>query len=122
MNAVQTYIHWALHEPTRGTYARLDEIKSFLDAAAAEDLLVILRPGPYICAETQGGGLPGWLQAGGRVYPRTGDPSFLAAVDDWFAVLLPLLRPYLYSNGGPVIMAQVSTAHLLTMMPCPSLC
>jgi beta-galactosidase len=71
----------------------------------------VLRPGPYICGETEGGGLPGWLQAGGPapygLVPRSGDPRFLAAVDAWFAVLLPLLRPFLYANGGPVVLAQV---------------
>ena len=114
LNAVQTYIHWALHEPTRGAFARLDELTGFLAAAQAEGLLVVLRPGPYICGETQGGGLPGWLQEarggagpGGALLPRSADAAFLAAVDAWFAVLLPLLAPYLYSAGGPVIMAQV---------------
>jgi hypothetical protein len=114
LNAVQTYIHWAIHEPLHGVYTRLDEITSFLEAAKQEGLLVVLRPGPYICAETNGGGLPGWLQEvrggigpAGSVMPRSGDPVFLNAVDEWFAVLLPLLKPYLYSAGGPVIMAQV---------------
>lgn len=114
LNAVQTYIHWAIHEPARGMYTRLSEITSFLEAAKDEGLLVILRPGPYICGETTGGGFPGWLQEerggigpAGAVIPRSGDPVFLNAVDEWFAVLLPLLQPYLYSAGGPVIMAQV---------------
>jgi hypothetical protein len=114
LNAVQTYIHWAIHEPIKGMYTRLDEITSFLKAAQQEGLLVILRPGPYICAETTGGGIPGWLQEvrggigpAGRVIPRSGDPVFLKAVDDWFSILLPLLKPYLYSAGGPIIMSQV---------------
>lgn len=84
----------------------------FLAEAQKQQLLVILRPGPYICAETEGGGLPGWLQANGPApygfVPRSGDPRFLSFVDAWFAVLLPLLRPFLYSNGGPVILSQVS--------------
>ena len=114
LNAVQTYVHWALHEPQRGVHARLGELTAFLAAAQAEGLLVVLRPGPFICGETTGGGLPGWLQevrggAGpqGVLIPRSGDPAFLNALDAWFAVLLPLLKPYLYSQGGPVIMAQV---------------
>jgi hypothetical protein len=113
LNAVQTYIHWALHEPAPGVFARLDELTSFLSAAQTEGLLVVLRPGPYICGETQGGGLPGWLQEtrgagpGGAMIPRSADAAFLAAVDAWFAVLLPLLAPFLYSAGGPVVMAQV---------------
>ena len=114
LNAVQTYVHWALHEPARGVHARLDELTGFLAAAQAEGLLVVLRPGPFICGETQGGGLPGWLQEarggagpGGALVPRSADAAFLAAVDAWFAVLLPAIAPFLYSAGGPVIMAQV---------------
>jgi hypothetical protein len=114
LNAVQTYIHWALHEPVRGLHTRLDELTDFLTAAQAEGLLVVLRPGPYICGETQGGGLPGWLQEvrggvgpGGTLIPRSADAAFLAAVDSWFTVLLPILAPFLYSAGGPIIMAQV---------------
>jgi beta-galactosidase len=62
LNAVQTYISWTIHEPTPGHYERLDEIGTFLTEAQAQGLLVVLRPGPYICAESEGGGLPGWLQ------------------------------------------------------------
>lgn len=114
LNAVQTYIHWALHEPARGVHARLEELTAYLAAAQAEGLLVVLRPGPFICGETQGGGLPGWLQEvrggagqGGSVIPRSADAAFLAAVDAWLAVLLPVLAPFLYGAGGPIIMAQV---------------
>jgi len=45
LNAVQTYVHWQIHEPKPGVYARLDELTSFLDAAQALGLLVLLRPG-----------------------------------------------------------------------------
>jgi beta-galactosidase len=109
LNAVQTYVSWLRHEPLPGQFQRMDDLTGFLDAAAQAGLLVILRPGPYICAEYSFGGMPGWLLQNGTdsISLRTADPLFLSAVDRWFDVLLPTLRPYLYSNGGPVVLAQV---------------
>ena len=60
---MQTYIHWGMHEPHLRAYSWEGEadVFSFLHLAASLDLNVILRPGPYICAETTFGGLPTWL-------------------------------------------------------------
>jgi beta-galactosidase GanA len=71
-------------------------------------LYVLIRPGPYICAERDGGGLPFWLY---RDHPdiklRSSDPNFLTAVGSWWNVLLPIMKPLLYQNGGPIILVQV---------------
>lgn len=75
--------------------------------AQEEGLLVILRPTPYIDSERDMGGLPSWLlKANPQMKLRTKDPTYIAAIDKWFNVLLPMLRPLLYVNGGPVIMVQ----------------
>ncbi len=61
-NAIQFYVQWNLHEPTPGQYTfedRLD-VEAFLDLAQELGLYVIFRPGPYICGERDGGGLPFW--------------------------------------------------------------
>lgn len=109
LNAVQTYISWLRHEPSPGHYRNMEDLTGYLDAAQRAGLLVILRPGPYICAEYDFGGMPSWLLNNGSDYSmmRSMDPGFLASVDRWFSVLLPTLRPYLYSNGGPIVLAQV---------------
>ena len=110
LNAVQTYISWLRHEPYPGQYEALDDLTSFLDMANQTQILVVLRLGPYICAEYSFGGMPGWLFENGTdsISLRSPDSLFLASVDRWFTmVLLPLLKPYLYSNGGPVILAQI---------------
>ncbi len=71
--------------------------------------VVILRAGPYVCAEHEYGGLPWWLLTPGTnvVNPRTNDPIYMAAVERWYGVLLPKFVPYLYKNGGPIITVQV---------------
>lgn len=53
LNAVTTYVEWSLHNPKDGQYAwdGIADVEEFVRLAAEEDLLVILRPGPYICAE-----------------------------------------------------------------------
>lgn len=61
LNTVETYVPWNLHEPRPGTFARLEELTAFLDLAASLGLDAIVRPGPYICAEWDNGGLPSWL-------------------------------------------------------------
>lgn len=121
VNAIQTYTMWHLHEPFRpGSYdfsGPLD-LEAFLDAAAAEGLWVLLRPGPYVCAEVDAGGLPWWLHdpsagsgAGPQLRPRTADPAFLGFVDSWWGTLLPMMRPRMAVNGGNVLMVQMENEY-----------
>ncbi|MFF3392785.1 beta-galactosidase [Streptomyces sp. NPDC002669] len=113
LNTVETYVPWNLHAPRPGEF-RLDgglDLPRFLDLAAAEDLHVLLRPGPYICAEWEGGGLPPWLLAQDGIELRSRDPRFLEAVDGYLAALLPPLKPYLSSADGPVIAVQLENEY-----------
>ncbi|MFD8012399.1 glycoside hydrolase family 35 protein [Streptomyces sp. NPDC058955] len=113
LNTVETYVPWNLHAPRPGEF-RLDgglDLPRFLDLAAAEGLHVLLRPGPYICAEWEGGGLPSWLLAEDDIALRSRDPRFLAAVDAYLAALLPPLRPHLSTAGGPVIAVQLENEY-----------
>ncbi|WP_327159424.1 beta-galactosidase [Streptomyces zaomyceticus] len=113
LNTVETYVPWNLHQPRPDRFV-LDgglDLPRFLELAAAEGLHVLLRPGPYICAEWEGGGLPSWLLAEPDIRLRSRDPRFLAAVDDFFGRLLPPLRPHLASRGGPVLAVQVENEY-----------
>lgn len=80
LNAVTTYVEWSLHNPKDEVYdfTGIADLEQFIELAAQEDLYVILRPGPYICAERDMGGFPYWLL---RKYPgillRTYDASKL---------------------------------------------
>ncbi|XP_027797874.1 beta-galactosidase-1-like protein [Marmota flaviventris] len=113
LNAVQFYVPWNFHEPEPGVYNfnGSRDLFTFLNEAAIANLLVILRPGPYICAEWEMGGLPSWLLRNPKINLRTSDPDFLAAVDSWFKVLLPKIYPFLYHNGGNIISIQVENEY-----------
>ncbi|WP_329581171.1 beta-galactosidase [Kitasatospora sp. NBC_01250] len=113
LNTVETYVAWNLHEPRPGSYdftGRLDLV-AFVRAAERQDLKVLLRPGPYICAEWEFGGLPAWLLKDPAMRLRCAHPGYLAAVDRWFDALLPVVRPLLAEAGGPVIALQVENEY-----------
>ena len=68
--------------------------------------MVVMRLGPFICGEWEFGGMPWWLLNEASAL-RTYEPGYIAAVDRWWGVLLPKVKPMLYSNGGNVVMVQV---------------
>ncbi|MEV7252858.1 glycoside hydrolase family 35 protein [Streptomyces cyaneofuscatus] len=114
LNTVDVYVPWNLHQPDRDGPLVLDEgldLPRFLDLAAAEGLHVLLRPGPYICAEWEAGGLPAWLLADPDVRLRTSDPRYQEPVERYFELLLAQVRPHLASAGGPVIAVQVENEY-----------
>ncbi|KAF7843491.1 Beta-galactosidase 17 [Senna tora] len=114
LNTIQTYVPWNLHESKPGNlvFEGIANIEAFLKLCHKLDLLVMVRAGPYICAEWDLGGFPAWLLA---INPspnlRSSDPSFLQLVDRWWGNLLPKLVPLLYDNGGPIIMVQVENEY-----------
>lgn len=110
LNTIQTYVPWNLHEPQPGklVFEGIADLVSFLKLCHKLDILVMLRPGPYICGEWDLGGFPAWLLA---IEPplklRSSDPAYLRLVDNWWGILLPKVAPFLYNNGGPIIMVQI---------------
>ncbi|CAB1431723.1 unnamed protein product [Pleuronectes platessa] len=113
LNAVQTYIPWNFHEesPVQYNFSGDRDLPHFLKVAQDVGLLVILRAGPYICAEWEMGGLPAWLLKKKDIVLRSSDPDYIAAVDRWMGKLLPMMKPYLYQNGGPIISVQVENEY-----------
>ncbi|KAK6048766.1 glycosyl hydrolase family 35, partial [Cooperia oncophora] len=75
------------------------------------ELAVIVRPGPYVCAEWENGGLPYWLLKYPNIKQRSSDSNFLRESLAWWDVLLPMIRPYLWQNNGPVIMVQIENEY-----------
>ena len=108
-NAVSIYFDWAYHSPAPGVYdfSGVRDVNLLLDDAAKVGLYVIARPGPYINAETSGGGLPGWLSTqSGRA--RTNAPDYEAAADDWLSHIDAILKNHQLTNGtGTVILYQI---------------
>ncbi|CAJ1052352.1 beta-galactosidase [Xyrichtys novacula] len=113
LNAIQTYIPWNYHEESPGRYnfSGDRDVEYFLQLAQDIGLLVILRPGPYICGEWDMGGLPAWLLDKKDIVLRSSDPDYIAAVDKWMGTLLPMMKPFLYQNGGPIITVQVENEY-----------
>ncbi|NXN81719.1 GLB1L protein, partial [Bombycilla garrulus] len=113
LSTVQVYIPWNYHETLPGVYDFTGnrDVEAFLDLTAELGLLVILRPGPYICAEWEMGGLPAWLLWKPDIVLRTSDPAYLEAVDSWFHILLPKIKPRLYHQGGNIISVQVENEY-----------
>uniref|UniRef100_A0A8D3DDN6 Beta-galactosidase n=1 Tax=Scophthalmus maximus TaxID=52904 RepID=A0A8D3DDN6_SCOMX len=113
LNAIQTYIPWSFHEeiPGQFSFSGDRDLGHFLQVAQDIGLLVILRPGPYICAEWDMGGMPAWLLKKKDIKLRTSDPDYIAAVDRWMGKLLSTVKPFLYQNGGPIISVQVENEY-----------
>ncbi|XP_054887971.1 beta-galactosidase-1-like protein [Poeciliopsis prolifica] len=113
LNAIQVYVPWNFHEAVQGVHNFTGDrdLEHFLNLANQTGLLVILRPGPYICAEWEMGGLPAWLLQKPNIILRSADADYLEAVSSWFAVLLPKIKPWLYINGGNIITVQVENEY-----------
>lgn len=88
----------------------VDFIK-FIKLVQKYDMYLIIRPGPFICAEWDFGGFPYWLNQEKGIEYRSSNPIYFNYVKKYFTVLLPKLRPYLYVNGGPIIMVQVENEY-----------
>lgn len=113
LNAIQVYVPWNFHEAVQGVHNFTGDrdLEHFLDLANQTGLLVILRPGPYICAEWEMGGLPAWLLQKPNIILRSADTDYVEAVSNWLAVLLPKMKPWLYINGGNIITVQVENEY-----------
>ncbi|MEV6550809.1 beta-galactosidase family protein [Streptomyces sp. NPDC051597] len=111
LNCVETYVPWNLHEPAPGRFRDPGALGRFLDAAHAAGLWAIVRPGPYICAEWDNGGLPHWLTGALGRRARTRDPEYLGQVERWFGALLPQVVARQVDRGGPVLMVQVENEY-----------
>lgn len=107
-NCVETYCAWNMHEKIQGQYdfsGNLD-IAAFIRMAQKEDLMVIVRPGPYICAEWEFGGLPWWILANDDMEIRCMNKQYIQCFEDYLDKLFEEIRPLLCTNGGPIIMLQ----------------
>lgn len=120
LNTVETYVPWNLHEPEEGVFdfgQGVSDFKDFLDIvkfinlAKEEDLFVILRPGPYICAEWEFGGLPSWLLRHENLKIRTNDKQFINFVKSYLKKLFELVAPLQFTKGGAIIAIQIENEY-----------
>lgn len=113
LNTISTYVFWNVHEPKPGAYdfAGSLDVAAFVRIAQEEGLYVILRPGPYACAEWDLGGLPAWLLADPNIVLRSADEKFLAPAERWLRRLGGELAPLQITRGGPIIAVQVENEY-----------
>jgi beta-galactosidase len=113
LNAVTTYVFWNLHEPHPGVYDFSGDydVAEFVREAQQEGLYVILRPGPYVCAEWDFGGFPAWLLKDRSGVVRGRDPQFLEPTERWIHRLGQQLAALQIGNGGPIILVQVENEY-----------
>lgn len=113
LNTITTYAFWNIHEPRPGDYdfSGQNDIAEFIREAQDEGLNVVLRPGPYVCAEWELGGYPSWLLKDRGIILRSSEPKYSAAVHEWLGRLAQEVRPLLLKNGGPIIAIQVENEY-----------
>jgi len=110
LNTVATYVFWNYHETAPGKWDFKSEsrnIREFIKLAQEEGLFVILRPGPYACAEWEFGGYPWWLQLNKDLEIRTYNQPFLDSCKVYLGKLAEQVKDLEVSKGGPIIMVQV---------------
>ncbi len=108
LNCVETYCAWNQHEkhPGEFDFSGILDIAKFIETANAEGLMAIVRPGPYICAEWEFGGLPWWIQADENIEIRCSNKAYIKYFDRYLDRLFDEIRPLLCTNGGNIIMLQ----------------
>ncbi|HRI00427.1 MAG TPA: beta-galactosidase [Saprospiraceae bacterium] len=109
LNTVSTYVFWNALEPIKSqwNFEEENDLKTFIELAQQLGLYVYLRPGPYVCAEWDGGGLPAWLMNEPKLKIRSFNEPFLKHVKDYFSKLSEIIKPLQISNGGPIILLQI---------------
>jgi beta-galactosidase len=112
LNAISTYVFWNRHEPQPGVYdfSEENDVAAFVRTAQDEGLAVVLRPGPYVCAEWDFGGLPWWLLAQ-EVRVRSADASYMTPVRRWLQRLGAELASLQRSRGGPIAAVQLENEY-----------
>lgn len=113
LNTIETYVPWNDHESRPGSWTAdgaLD-LGRFLDLVHAAGLHAIVRPGPYICAEYDNGGLPAWLFTDPEVGIRRFEPRFMAAVENYLRRVYEIVAPRQIDHGGPVVLVQIENEY-----------
>ena len=113
MNTLCLYVFWNIHEQKEGVYdfSGQNDVAEFCRLAQKNGMYVIVRPGPYVCAEWEMGGLPWWLLKKKDIRLRERDPYFLERVRLFEKEVGKQLAPLTIENGGPIIMVQVENEY-----------
>jgi len=115
LNTIATYVFWNVHEPKPGVYdfSGNNDLVAFIRTAQEEHMHVLLRAGPYSCAEWEFGGFPAWLLADPNMKTalRTNDPAFMVPVERWMNRLAREVGPLQVGLGGPILAVQIENEY-----------
>ena len=113
MNTLCLYVFWNIHEQQEGVFdfTGNNDVAAFCRLAQKNGMYVIVRPGPYVCAEWEMGGLPWWLLKKKDIRLRERDPYFMERVKIFEQKVGEQLAPLTIQNGGPIIMIQVENEY-----------
>lgn len=113
LNTITTYAFWSQHEPEPGhwDFKGQNDLRAYIKTAAEEGLKVILRPGPYVCAEVDFGGFPAWLLRTPGLRVRSMDSRYMAASARFLKRLAQEVGDLQSSRGGPILMLQVENEY-----------
>lgn len=113
-NTIAAYIFWNYYESEEGVYDFTSDnhnLKEFIRLVQEEDMFLILRPGPYVCAEWEFGGIPPYLLRIPDIKIRCMDPRYMAAAEKYIARLAEEIKPFLVTKGGPLVMIQIENEY-----------
>ena len=113
MNTICIYVFWNIHEQREGEFdfTGQNDVAAFCKLAQKNGMYVIVRPGPYVCAEWEMGGLPWWLLKKKDIRLRERDPYFMERVKIFEQKVGEQLAPLTIQRGGPIIMVQVENEY-----------
>ena len=113
-NTISVYIFWNYHENDEGIFDFASDnhnLGEFFKTVQDEGLWLIVRPGPYVCAEWEFGGIPPYLLRIPDIKLRCMDPRYMIAAERYMKNLAAEIKPYLITNGGPVLMLQIENEY-----------
>jgi beta-galactosidase len=113
-NTIAAYVFWNYQETSPGVFdfkTGNHDVGEFIKICQQEGMWVILRPGPYVCAEWDFGGIPSYLLKIPDIKIRCMDPRYMAAAERYMTHLAPVVKPLLCTNGGPILMVQIENEY-----------
>jgi beta-galactosidase len=113
-NTIACYIFWNYHESIEGVFdfkTGNHDITHFLELCQEEGMWVLFRPGPYVCAEWELGGIPPYLLRIPDIRLRCRDPRYMEAAERYLSRMAKLIKPKLVTQGGPILMVQIENEY-----------
>lgn len=115
-NLISVYVPWSMHEPREGEvrWSGDYDLDRFLSLCEKYELYVLIKPGPYVCAELDFGGHPDWLIgkiAKKEIRLRMLDEGYLKLCKRWYSMVNEIIKPHLITNGGRIIAIQIENEY-----------